>query len=66
MWHNCDKVIITWTYDQRNASYELRVTIYCKSCDCNADSVKFLYYIEYSNMIKTKYSQPAIPELYIL
>ena len=48
----------------RVASYELRVTIYCTSWDCNADCVKLLYYTSHSwpALNKIKYSSSAIPE----
>ena len=50
----------------RVTSYELRVTIYCTSWDCNADCVKLLYYTSHSflwpALKKIKYSSSAIPE----
>ena len=50
----------------RVTSYELRVTIYCTSWDCNADCVKLLYYTSHSflwpALNKIKYSSSAIPE----
>ena len=51
-------------------TYDLRVTIYCTSWDCNVDYVKLLHYNCYSFLCsvlsKIKYSQCAIPEQCIL
>ena len=54
----------TLLFIARVTSYELRVTIYCTSWDCNADCVKLLYYTSHSwpALSKIKYSSSAIPE----
>ena len=55
-------------YDwQVKLSYELRITIYCTTWDCNIDHcVKVLYYTSYSFLwvaiCKIKYSSSAVPK----